>query len=192
MKVRHCHKCDENYDYSVKGNGLTRSQKAFVLKKVEEGKDTTPTAIFHILSNMPDDELRKEHLYSNNGVDIPSVAQIETYIRNADKDIATIRNHVDKIKELCESMSALPEDEDEPFVMAYQVKSADDFNIVVSTRRLLHKFDRSHRRNIDGTYKLLRSGYPVLVMGLDDANRRYHPAILSISATERRKNTAFK
>lgn len=91
------------------------------------------------------------------------------------------------IRGLCEEMSSEPEDEDEPYVISYQIKSPDDFNIVMSTNRLLKLFSVTIRRNVDGTYKLLKSGHPVIVMGVDDADRVYHPSILSLTATEQGK-----
>jgi len=186
--IRKEHKCSENHDYSVKGDGLTKRQKEFILNELGKGAaKAAPLDIFGTLSNMNDDDLKAMQLYNNDGVNIPSLPAIQTFIKNSNRDIAALRNHINVAKAKCEEMSAVPEDVDQPFVLAYQIKSNKDFNIVISTRRLLQKFDESARRNLDGTYKLLKSGYPVLVMGLDDANRKYHPAILSVSATEKGK-----
>lgn len=182
----HSDGCKEGFDHSVKKGdgkqgGMTSRQKEYCRKGFDRGD--TPTDIHSNLVNEDRAFLTEQGLYSNDG-HLPSVYQIATYAKNVNRDSPFEKNTVGLITEICEELSTEPEDEDAPYIIRYQIKSASDFNIVMSTKRLLKIFSVTIRRNIDGTYKLLRSGFPVLVMGVDDADRRYHPAILSISAKE--------
>ena len=81
-----------------------------------------------------------------------SLSAIQTFLKNSNREAAALRNHIDRVEEKCAAMSIVPEDVDEPFIIAYQFTSNSDFNIVISTRRLLQKFNESPRRNLDGTY----------------------------------------
>lgn len=89
-----------------------------------------------------------------------------------------------RIEERCQELCQVPDDEHAPFILDYHITSEDNFCIVMSTKSLLKKLQKTSRRTMDGTYKLLKSGYPVLIMGVDDADRHNHSIIFAVSATE--------
>ena len=180
MKIRHAHheSCIQGHDFSVKREVLTTQQKDYCKNLFAKG--SSPQDIHRSIVNESDPSL---NLCFSDG-SFPSLEQIQTYKKNYHRESEYKRNTVGVIRGLCQEMSSVPQDEDEPHVISYQIISPDDFNIVMSTKRLLKLFSVTIRRNVDGTYKLLKSGHPVIVMGVDDANRVYHPSILSLTATE--------
>lgn len=187
MKIRHAHdsSCKEGHDYSVKRGGLTKDQKEYC--KALFAKGSSPQTVLSSMVNEADPDRK----YRCADGSFPSQEQIAMYKTNYQRESEYERSTVGLIRKLCEDMSAVPEDEDTPYVLSYDIKSSSDFNIVMSTKRLLKLFSVTVRRNVDGTYKLLKSGHPVLLMGVDDANRAYHPCILSLSANERGQYRRF-
>ena len=139
--------------------------------------------MYDLIISLGPADLVQYKLLSNHG-ETPRLSQIQAYAKNRKKT----RRLISEIDAICKSLLRDVNDpslqEDEAFVVDYHVTAIDDFCIVLSTKRLLRIFGLTARRSIDGTYKLLKSGYPVLVMGVDDADRHYHPVIIALSATE--------
>ena len=181
VKIRHAHdsSCKEDHDYSVKRGGLTKELKEYC--KALFAKGYSPQNILSSMVNETDPD--RKYRFADGS--FPSQEQIAMYKTNYQRESEYERNTVALMRKLCEGMSAVPEDEDTPYVLSYYIHSSSDFNIVMSTKRLLKLFSVTVRRNVDGTYKLLKSGHPVLIMGVDDANRTYHPSIMSLSANEK-------
>ena len=61
----------------------------------------------------------------------------------------------------------------------------DQFKVVITTRNLL-KFSLHFELVLqtDGTYKLMKQGFPVLILGSSDYNRRFHPILLSVCSRQ--------
>lgn len=143
-----------------------------------------PTQIHRKIAQMPTVKQKAKGLIGNGG-DFPTLKQIQDYQKNCPDRLASKNVSASDFRCLLESHHAVPDDLDEPFVLEYKVDSSDDFDYVVTTKRLLEKFSLTDRRNIDMTYKHSKSGFPIMVMGVDDANRRHHRAMLGVSAKQR-------
>ena len=56
----------------------------------------------------------------------------------------------------------------------------DHFNVMLTSKKLLEMLDS----NIDGTYKLTKEGFPIIVFAKTDFDHHFHPIALSISSHE--------
>ena len=91
----------------------------------------------------------------------------------------------------------LPEDDDEVFVCGFESDAGSwesrsgYFRIAVSTKRLLRLGSRAQSIHADATYKLIWQGFPVLIVGYSDANRKFHPLVLAVTVTETKFDFSF-
>lgn len=131
--------------------------------------------------------------------------QISNYVRKLKLQRygeATISLH--ELDQWCSFHSKVPEDEDEGYVVAYRIhgqvdsEDSDDsddglfedpstklsFNVIISTKRLIQQSSQVHVVHTDATYKLNWEGYPVIVVGTSDSNKKFHPICLSVSSDE--------
>jgi len=182
IEYKGSHTCNQDYDYSAKRGGLTVSQKEYVGRNLEKGKK--PTEIHRKIAKMSEKKRKEKGLMGNNR-DYPSVIQIQTYQKNNPSRLASKDISVDEFKKLLEKHHAPPEDPDEPFVLIYHAESNEDFDYIVTTRRLMEKYKHTDRRNFDMTYKQSISGHPIQVAGVDDAKRRHHRTMVGVSAGQK-------
>lgn len=91
---------------------------------------------------------------------------------------------------------SVPDDQDQAFVLDYQVSSEkknDPFiRLMMSTKYLLSL--ASKNRNFgctDATYKLIYQGHSVIVVGHVDKERQFHPTGVSISTYEKNEDFIF-
>jgi hypothetical protein len=96
-----------------------------------------------------------------------------------------------------EKRQALPDDEDEVFVCSFDSDPGKDhhnpayFRIALSTKRLLRLGAKSQSVHADATYKLIWQGYPVLITGYSDADRKFHPLMLAVTTHETKMDFKF-
>ena len=105
-----------------------------------------------------------------------------------------------ELAEFCLNNSNLPGEElpNQAFVLDYVIfdptdpdtlidyeEFEDQFRVVITTRNLL-KFSLHFELVLqtDGTYKLMWQGFPVLILGSSDYDRRFHPILLSVCSRE--------
>ena len=181
------HSCDATIDYGVKQGGLTRYQKEFV--DVLLDSRNTPLQVQTTivgLARANADVARKIRLYGNTGK-LPDLAQIQKYstARNKNQGGPAFLASLGRLKEKCKALTSPPIDDNEPFVIGFHFTNKDRFAVVVSSKKLLKKFSLTRRRAMDGTYKLLISGFPVLIYGVDDADGHFHPIAIALASNER-------
>uniref|UniRef100_A0A915CRM4 MULE transposase domain-containing protein n=1 Tax=Ditylenchus dipsaci TaxID=166011 RepID=A0A915CRM4_9BILA len=85
------------------------------------------------------------------------------------------------------SKSHLPEDCNEPFVVKFDTRVADEteqFCLVWSTRRLLELQKHSRMLQVDGTYKTNWLGFPVLLSGFSDSNGKFFATFMALVSSE--------
>lgn len=93
--------------------------------------------------------------------------------------------------------SNVPDDECEPFIVNYDVHideaddSKNEFRFFISSKLLLQNGIRSNNTHSDATYKLMWQGFPVLIIGFSDRNRKFHPTGISVSTNERTADFKF-
>ncbi len=81
---------------------------------------------------------------------------------------------------------------DEPYVIAFEVHLKDDFikndktyfHMVLSTKRLLDMIPLSEKASTDGTHKLIYEGYPIIISGIIDQSKAFHPSCFCFSTSE--------
>jgi hypothetical protein len=96
-----------------------------------------------------------------------------------------------------ENIDAAPVDE--AIVLGFEAPDEVDelgnpfFRLVISSKRLLQHVPPSDFKQIqaDATYKLMWQGFPVLVFGSSDANKRLHPVCIAVCAHEREDDFRF-
>lgn len=118
-----------------------------------------------------------------------------TKLRN--EKFGAARLHFGSLKKWLKECNVVPEDNNNPFVVAYEMDVNDEspdlseFRFFVSTKTLIRNCIDIERMHTDTTYKLIWQGYPVLIMGLSDSNRKFHPAGVCVAMNERTKDFEF-
>lgn len=91
----------------------------------------------------------------------------------------------------------VPEDDDTPFVVNFMcsppqaLSNEKFFRMFFSTKRLLKYALLSKILHADGTYQILVQGYPVLVVGISDADKHFHLNGLAITSSEAAEDYKF-
>lgn len=84
--------------------------------------------------------------------------------------------------------NAVPEGDDDPYVVNFDRSNSEDedkrFRLFYSTKRLLQHALQSNVVHIDGTYKIIVQGFPVLVIGVSDYAKVFHLCGLAICSSE--------
>ena len=62
--------------------------------------------------------------------------------------------------------------------------------IMFTSKGLMKNCEKSGVFHIDGTYKLIKNGFPVIVLGVSDIQGSFHPIAFCISSNE--DEEAFK
>ena len=102
----------------------------------------------------------------------------------------------------------LPSSDDEPFIVDHKILYFDDldsdeqekyeddfdentFRFFVSTKRLLNLALKRHHMNADATYKLNWQGFPILLCGTTDSDKKFHGFGLAVSTNEKKDDFKF-
>lgn len=84
--------------------------------------------------------------------------------------------------------NAVPEDEDDPFIVNFDRSGPEDeekrFRLFYSTKRLLRHALQSNVLHVDGTYKIIVQGFPILVIGVSDYAKVFHLCGIAICSSE--------
>ena len=119
---------------------------------------------------------------------------------------------VGELEHWCVENSAVPEDDNEPFVVnhkfiynddEYESESEDEageevdtdteykFRYYMSTKRLLRLASNSKHICADGTYKLNWHGFPLIVLGTTDLDRHFHSFGIAVVTNETKHDYKF-
>lgn len=91
----------------------------------------------------------------------------------------------------------MPDSDDEPFVISFEFSQPRTnegekfFRLFYSTKRLLKHAVKSKTVHADGTYKIMVQGYPVLVVGISDADKHFHLCGIGITSSESTADYTF-
>jgi hypothetical protein len=61
-------------------------------------------------------------------------------------------------------------------------------NLSYSKQMLINMAEFACTDHLDCTYKILKYGFPVLIMGFTDINREFHPANFGVQSHEREED----
>lgn len=98
--------------------------------------------------------------------------------------------HFGTLEQWLKDSSNIPDDENDPFVVVYNVNMNEEkvenskFHFFVSTKTLLRNAVELERIHTDATYKINWQGYPVLLIGMTDSNRKFHPFGVCVATHE--------
>lgn len=94
------------------------------------------------------------------------------------------------VRNWLQKYSSSPCDLDEPYCIDSKINN-EILYAAFSTKRLIHLLKENRTLQVDATYKISRLGYPVLVAGISDISRRFHPIIISISKSEKTEDYIY-
>lgn len=113
---------------------------------------------------------------------VPTQNQINYIIKKCDKEKngnPTIT--LLELRDFLESMSQIPDDEDESFVLRYELPDLENedednnwFRFILTTKRLIEFAAKTIFFHADGTYKITYHGFPILVIGTSDKQNHFH------------------
>jgi hypothetical protein len=123
-----------------------------------------------------------ECLKKNSQLKIPTKRQLYNYLadrRRIKYGLSSIS--LGQLEKWITSHTDVPDNENEVFVIAYYNLESDppSFRIVLSTKNLMKQCIDAEILHADATNKLVRQGFPVLIVGTTDKNRNFHPICLT-------------
>lgn len=91
--------------------------------------------------------------------------------------------------------SALPESDTKAFVLNYEMNDKDpsnvDFRYFVTSKKLLKLGIGCEQIHVDASYKIMWEGFPMLVIGVTDLHRSFHPIGAAVCHSEVTKDFEF-
>lgn len=176
------YKCDIDHDHTV-------------LKK-EVG---IPTAVKNEIKFLFNLGLKPKAILENlskKQMGLPGKTQLSNYLKILkDEKFGPATISLGQLSKWLQGKSLVPNDENEGFVINYEVGFDDEegdnyFRFFISSKKLLETASQSKILHADGTYKLVWQGFPVLVVGTTDLNRKFH--YLGIAVTQGETKTDYK
>lgn len=91
------------------------------------------------------------------------------------------------INNYLETVLSFPEDEDEAFCIN-TIISETEFYAAFSSKRLIRLIKNCTCLQTEATYKISRLNFPILIAGISDNRRRFHPLIIAITQSEKKED----
>lgn len=99
---------------------------------------------------------------------------------------------VEDLRSWCEAHGRIPANENDLFVLDTDIDDdARTVRVLLSTKKLLGLAGQSRIVHADGTYKLMWQGFPLIVVGTTDANRKFVPTAFAICTGETTADYGF-
>lgn len=134
-----------------------------------------------------------ESLSKMKNIKVPKMSQLRNYLSDRRRAIygqSTIS--LGELEAWIHSHSSLPLDPHEVFVVCYRIEDSDEqnptFRFMKSNKYLIEISKDARVVHADATYKMIWQGFPVLVCGTTDQNRKFHPLCLTISSNEQKED----
>lgn len=117
---------------------------------------------------------------------VPKLYQINNYLAKYKKTKfgpATIS--INELSNLLKKFTNIPEAIDSPYVV-HDLSSDDEyFRFFMTSKALIEKARGVDSLQADATYKLVWQGFPVLIVGSTDLNRKFHLFGVAVCLTEK-------
>lgn len=117
----------------------------------------------------------------------PTARQVEYRLKLfRNRDVKPMIN-VGDVMQWCEENSTYPANDTDPFVLGYECSSLNEplsFRFCVTTPLLLQFFIGLTTIAIDATYKLNWNGFPLIVLGTIDRQKKFHPLLYACTSRE--------
>ena len=168
---------------SSTNRGVTQQQKDEIIRLYESGV-TFPK---NIAAQLKSKDLEIE------------ISKLKNFIASHKKKTlgkSTIKLH--EVLEWCQANSSIPDDYDEVFTGKYDIferdpiKKTQVIRVFFTTKRLL-SIATINKRHLctDATYKLIWQGFPVLIVGTTDKDKKFHPFGTAVCTFEDENDFAF-
>lgn len=130
------------------------------------------------------------------GFDAPPSAKLKTFLKKLNETkYGNDKINCGTLEKWLEENSALPDSDTQPFVLNYEMNYENEANIefrfIVSNKLLLKQAIGSRNLHSDATYKILWHGFPILVVGITDLCRKFHPMGVAVCTSEQQKDFEF-
>lgn len=125
---------------------------------------------------------------------IPTIQQIYYAVRKHKQQQAQAIISIGELVEWCEKNSAIPNDEDQAFVLHFETNKEGEnmyFRFAVSTLRMVSNCNGLDQVCVDATYKLVWQGFPFLVVGHVDREKKFHPLCFACTSHEKKEDFEF-
>ncbi|KAL8581045.1 hypothetical protein ACOMHN_012696 [Nucella lapillus] len=97
-----------------------------------------------------------------------------------------------ELADLAKEREFVTDDEDKALVCGFECEyDTPSFRVCISTPRLLRLGAKTTNVHADATYKLIWQGYPVLILGFSDADRKMHPVGIAVTMKETHADFKF-
>ena len=73
-------------------------------------------------------------------------------------------------------------------VLLQNGSSTNHAHIMMSSKKLMQNCKKEGMFHLDGTYKLIKNGFPVLIFGISDIQGSFHPIAICITSNEEEKD----
>lgn len=142
----------------------------------------------------------KAILYSlvRKGFTPPKKTKLVSFLTTLRKEkFGSDKLHYGTLEKWLKDSSDVPQDKNEPFVVAYDVTINDEkfddstFRFFLSSQTLLYNAINVERLHSDATYKLCWQSYPILLVGMTDSDRKFHPFGLCVATNEKTIDLEF-
>lgn len=178
-----CNDQNHNHDELLLGkkNRVSKEMKEFIRDLFDKNTTKPKDISSHI------DSARKQRGLFGNEAN-PGIRQIEYLLglfRQGDTEPVV---NLGDLMQWCESNATVPTNDDEPFVLSHGIsshkKGENGFRFCITTLRLLLLLSEAKKICIDATYKLNWLGYPLIILGTVDQQKKFHPMIYACSSNE--------
>lgn len=96
-----------------------------------------------------------------------------------------------ELRNLLDKLTALPAESDAPYVRYDISPDAEYFRFFMTSKALIQNACVAVSFNADATYKLLWQGFPVLVVGTTDLNKKFHLIGVAVTTNEKEEDFRF-
>jgi len=128
----------------------------------------------------------------NKNIDRPKLSVLNTFLVGYRKKVSPPIVSFGELESYVLSHVQMVENENKAFVVHSHFQYEDKiFGVFVSTNRLMGILHKSKVIQADATYKLNWQGFPVMVVGTSDMDRKFHPGGIAITTNESTNDFKF-
>ena len=122
----------------------------------------------------------------------PTLKQIQNRLGRTNKTMLDTVDNVNKFRATYIYSDQIGDDD--PFCFGDYIDDTvgngsdkDHFNLIMTTKNLLRKLDDKYQGcgHHDGTYKIVRTGYTLFVVGKTDGPHSFHPCAVGLTSHEK-------
>lgn len=127
-----------------------------------------------------------------NGFVVPAKSKLITLLSKLRKEkYGSEKLNFGSLEKWLSECSEVPTSENEPYIVNFEIvidekdETNSVFRFFVSTKLLLRTALLTNKLHTDATYKLVWQGFPVLLVGTTDSNKKFHPIAVCVTTNEK-------